>query len=265
MPEEILQTEDSTGATEVDSPEMDTSQETDTSTEEVAETTTTEPDLYEIEDIQATAAQLREWKEAFETKQSKDKDYTQKTQTLAEQRKAFQERESVLQQQLDIMDAVAGDIESILLGDLSKVDLDKVLEEYGTDEYLKTQREIERRRGAATNIAQRANEVMEKRLNEAKQTLYQDLGWSDSDKQKADIAAVESYVRDSGMPQKDYMEVKSPYVMKALLEAQKYRELMKKREDTSKQVRQAAKVAKPAQHAQQSKPKSLAERMYGKK
>lgn len=265
-----LNTEDSSsGATEVA-----TDQATDQTIESAesvgngAEATTeTESELeyYQIGDIEATVDEIREWKEAHSKKQDTDKAWTQKTQALSADKKALDEKMQAYDSKLEAFNSLEGELDSFILGEYASVDLDKVLNEEGTDEYLRIQREIDKRRSLKSGLSQKLAKIREESIANAQKALHEMLGWADSAKQQSDVKAISSYVKEVNMPDADFNKINSPHVMSAFLEAAKYRELMSKREQTEKQVKKAPKVATPAATKQSSAPKSLAERMYGKR
>lgn len=236
-------------------------------TEGKAETTEDQTALddayYEIGELKASERELKEWKEAYETKKSKDADYTQKTQKLSAERKAFDEKQTALDSKLDLLGSMESEIESLLLGELKDVNLDKVLAEEGTDEYLRIQREIEKRKSGLGNVSKKFQEVQKSYFQEAYQQLSNSLGWADDSKRQSDMTAIQNYVKDAGIPEKDFNKVTSPKIMSAILEAAKYRDLMKNKASIEKKVIQAPKISKPAT-SHQTKQLSLAERMYGK-
>lgn len=236
-------------------------------TEGQAETTEDEAELeetyYEIGELKASEQELKDWKEAYETKKSKDADYTQKTQTLSAEKKALTEKQTALDQKLEMLGSLEGDIEALTLGDLKDVDLDKVLAEEGTDEYLRVQREIEKRKSSVKGLTEKFNDVQKQYYAEAYTALSDSLGWDDDAKRQADTTAIQGYVKDSGITEKEFSKVTSPKVMTAILEAAKYRDLMNRKVETTKKVQQAPKTSKPSTNTTKT-PMQPWERMYGK-
>jgi len=270
MTQELLEntTEDSDGATEVASEETrEDVPETERSESEGAETEVGEPELeaYDFGGFQASLDELTEWKEAYETQKSKNADYTQKTQKVSAQSKQAEAKLVEAESRLENLTLIESEIDKLVLGDLANIDLDKVLAEDGAEEHLKYQREIDKRKATKAVISQKIKKAQEAGLVESYKTLSTMLDWSDQDKQKNDVASINVYVKDVEMPLKDFNKVSDPYVMQAFLEAQKYRELIKKREQTSKKLKQAPKISKPSGAVKPAKQRTLAERMYGKK
>lgn len=260
MTEEIEEfTEDSTGATEVD-------HEAQESEAESVETETEQGDLpeevyYEIDGEEVSAEDVKKWK-AGHLMQS---DYTKKTQALSEERKAFEASREAFDQKLEVLSSIEADIEALALGDLKEADLDKILAEEGTEEYLRVQREMEKRKAGISALTKKYQAVQNEYLKESYQQLSDSLGWSDETKREKDIAAIQSYTKDAGITQNEFDKVTNPKIMVALVEASKYRDLMKKKDEVAKKVVKAPKVSKPSAPKSSNKPLSLAERMYGKK
>lgn len=245
-------TEDSTGATEV---------ATEEESNEAAESK--ELEVFDFGEFQAGLEDISKWKNAFETKKSKDADYTQKTQSLADQRKQLDEKLKLANQRLDEIGQLESEIDILSMGDLAKVDLDKVLEEEGTEEYLRYEREIGKSKAKKAAILQKIKKAQESSLIDAQKQLKDMLDWSDTKKQSQDVSDINKYVNASGMPLNEFNKVNSPHVMQAFLEAQKYRDLLSKRESTTKKVINAPKIARPSPKGGNA-PLTLAQRLYGK-
>ena len=259
--DETVDTEDFTEATEVD---HETQEEIEGEEAEATEEEEGELEYYQIGDIEATADEISKWKEAHNKKRDTDKAWTEKTQKLSAERKEFETKRSQFEPALELFESMESDIQKAIAGDLDDKELARVLEEEGAEAHLKLKAQMEQRKGVYAEIKQKHEQVKREHLQAAFQELHSSLGWSDSDKQKADIEGIGKYVNDAGITQEEYNRVTNPKIMRALLEAGKYRELMKKTETTKKKVVKAPKVTKPSA-SKQSKPLSLAERMYGKK
>lgn len=255
-------TEDSAGATEVDHE----AQEAIESEAKSEDTESVQGDLpeevyYEIDGEEVSAEDVKKWK-AGHLMQS---DYTKKTQALSEEKKAFEASKTSLEEKFEMLSSLEADIENMALGDLKNVDLDKILAEEGTEEYLRVQREIEKRKASVKGLSEKFSAAQNKYFEEAYKQLSDSLGWSDESKRVQDISSIEKYVKDSGITEAEFSKVTNPKIMAALVEASKYRELMKRKDEVSKKVVKAPKVTKPSAPARSNKPLSLAERMYGKK
>lgn len=252
-------TTDSVGATEVD-------HEAQESEAESVDTEAVEGDLpeevyYEIDGEEVSAEDVKKWK-AGHLMQS---DYTKKTQALSEERKAFEASRNSFDEKLEMLSSLEADIEAMALGDLKGVDLDKILAEDGTEEYLRVQREIDKRKQSLSAMSQKYAAIQDKYFKEAHQQLSDALGWDDTAKRDSDIKSIQAYTKDAGITESEFSKVTNPKVMVAMVEAAKYRELMKRKEEVAKKVVKAPKVAKPSAQRSTQKPLTLAERMYGKK
>jgi len=237
---------------DMDISQADADEETAAGLEEVA---------YEIGDIQATATEIKSWQEAYETKQSKDKDYTQKTQKLAEDRKAAEGLREKLEQEQEFFSSIGEEIDELLLGDLKDVDLAELIER-DPAQYERTKQKIEHRK----QWKQAYQAKLEARLNtvvaEAQQVLFADLGWvGNNEKYQADTKSILKYVAESKISNKSFAKINDPKIMAALLDAAKYRELQAKKPTTTKLIKKAPTIAKPSTAVSQA-PKSLAERMF---
>lgn len=263
MTEQIEEfTDDSIGATEVDHD----AQEAIESKAESVEAETEQSDLpeevyYEIDGEEVSAEDVKKWK-AGHLMQS---DYTKKTQALSEEKKAFEANKNSLEDKFEMLSSLEADIEAMALGDLKNVDLDKILAEEGTDEYLRVQREIEKRKASVKGLSDKFNAAQNKYFEDAYKQLSDSLGWNDESKREKDIASIQGYAKDAGITDREFAKVTNPKIMAALVEASKYRELMKRKDEVAKKVVKAPKVSKPSSPARTNKPLSLAERMYGSK
>lgn len=266
LTEEVENTEDSTGATEVAiEPEKAEPEETVEAEEGGDEPESEEGELqyYQIGDIEATAQEIAEWREAHSKKRDTDKAWTEKTQALSAERKAFEAKRSQIENEIETFESLQSDIERALLGEFADADLDKILDESGADEHLRIKREIDKRKSAYAAMREKHEASKKSYYEKAYQELAESLGWSDEEKRQADIKAISSYVQDAGIADRDFAKVTSPKIMEAMLEAAKYRDLMKKRETVQKKVVKAPTVAKPSKVAK-DKPMNDYEYLYGK-
>lgn len=252
-------TEDSGGATEVEAVAQ-----SEGTTDQSASSQGTGSDLpdevyYDFDGEEVSASQLREWKSGH----MKNADYTQKTQKHSAEVKAFNAQRDEFGQKLEMLSTLEADIEALALGDLRNVDLDKILAEEGTDEYLRVQRELDKRKQSLSGLTKKFADLQGNVIKEAHAKLVKDLGWSDPAKHKADVEAIQGYVKDAGIPEKEFAKIASPEIMKSILEAAKYRKLMTEKATVTKKVTQAPKATQP-KNSSSPKTLSLAERMYGK-
>lgn len=257
---DILNAEDSTGATEADM-----TQETIEGNE--AEATNEESELeesyYEVEDIKATAKEFREWKKAYEGKKSQDADYTRKSQRNAEDAKQLKAEREKLSESLTLISELENEIAELAMGDLNKLDMEE-LRVNDPSEYLRVKELKEQRGKWRESLQQKLSTAQAKLAADGFEKLSKQHGWGDSEKFEADKKAIQSYVTETGMDQREFAKIVNPHVMSAFIEAAKYRELMKAKPTLNKRVTQAPKTSKPSASTEK-KPLSLAEKMYGKK
>jgi hypothetical protein len=262
MLEEQLEeaTEDSIGATEVDSSEAQEVIEGDgqsETTEDEQSDLSQDEIYYEIDGEEVSAEDIKKWK-AGHLMQS---DYTKKTQTLSEERKAFEQQQESLKDKIELFSGIESQLENLIMGDLSKTDFKEVLENEGAEAALLLQNQIEERRKALDPVLEEYKKAQEALVAENYAKLNKSLGWSDASKFEADKKAIEGYAIETGMNQRDFAKISSPEVMTAILEAAKYRKLMESKPEVTKQLKKAPKISKPAA-SREKKPLSLAQRMY---
>lgn len=268
MSEEDL-AEDSTGATEAETDSTEAvSEDTVDSTSEsdsVAESDEGSDGLdtvYEIGEIQATEAEITSWREAHNTKQSFDKDYTQKSQKNAEKTKALDAKHDQLDQEIAFYESLAPELEDMLMGELSKVDLAELIEE-DPSQYERTKQRIESVKRWKSDFQEKVNAKREEVIKREQESLYKDMGWygeGGQEKFEAEGKAIYDQAKKEGANDQDWSKVTSGWVMKALLKAHKFDDLMAKKPAIAKQVRKAPVAAKPSSSS--AAPKTLAERMY---
>lgn len=261
MQEQEQLVEDSIGATEAEAPQEGLADET------TEASGLDEPVYYEIEDIKATAQELKEWQKAFEGKKSQDADYTRKSQANAEKARQIEAERERASETLTLLTELEGEIASLAMGDLDKIDMD-MLRDSDPSEYLRVKEMREERSQWRNKLNQKLVEVQRKAAEDSYKTLVKLNGWDDPEtgpaKYEKDSKAIASYVQEVGMDQRAFAKILDPHVMTALLEAARYREIKKSNPTVKNRVVQAPKTSKPS-ITTQKKPLSLAERMYGKK
>ena len=257
---DLLNAEDSAGATEADmTQEMIEGNEAETTNDESG----LDESYYEVEGIKATATEFREWKKAYEGKKSQDADYTRKSQRNAEDAKQLKAEREKLSESLTLISELESEIAELAMGDLNKLDMEE-LRVNDPSEYLRV-KEIKEQRGRwRESLQQKLSTAQAKLAADGFEKLSKQHGWDSAEKFEADKKAIQSYVTETGMDQREFAKIINPQVMTAMIEAAKYRELMKAKPTLNKRVTQAPKTSKPAASTQ-SKPLSIAERMYGKK
>lgn len=257
---DLLNAEDSTGATEADmTQEMIEGNEAEATNDESG----LEESYYEVEDIKATAKEFREWKKAYEGKKSQDADYTRKSQRNAEDAKQLKAEREKLSESMTLISELENEIAELAMGDLNKLDMEE-LRINDPSEYLRVKELKEQRGKWRESLQQKLSTAQAKLAADGFEKLSKQHGWDNSEKFEADKKAIQSYVNETGMDQREFAKIINPHVMTALIEAAKYRELMKAKPTLNKRVTQAPKTSKPSTSTEK-KPLSLAEKMYGKK
>lgn len=218
------------------------------------------PVYYDIDGEEVSLEDVRKWKSGH----MMQSDYTKKTQEVAEERKTVQAERKQLSEGLETLAAIESEIEGLIIGDQSN--LDQLLEEGDTEQYLRTQKQLEARKGKLAEVKQKYAKLKESMLSEAATKLHESLGWSDPEKgqakKQADIAAINDYRQTAGITDAEFSSVTSPAIIGAILEAAKYRKLMAEKPSVTKKVVKTPKAVKP-KVTQETKVLSLAERMYG--
>lgn len=215
-----------------------------------------EQELLEVYDIDGEEVDLKTIK-AWKSGHMKDADYTQKTQALANDRKSFDKQRETFQSDLEALTSLRDEIEQMVMGD---VNLDELLEE-DTHEYLKAKQQMDTRKSKFKGLYEKLESMKDAELLQAQRQIQQDLGWTDPEKQKADIQTISAYARDAGITEKEFSKITSPKIMAALLDAARYKQLEKSRDETVKKVKKAPKTPKPS--ATNSKTLKPWEKLYG--
>ena len=262
MTDEVIEptpAEDSIGATEA--PEaVDTDIE---GTDQSAATEEGEQDLpeefvYDIDGEEVSLDTIKEWKAGT----MKNADYTQKTQALAADRKALTEKSDAFEEKLQMLTDMESEIESLVMGDLGKVDLNALLDDGDTAEYLKAKEQMDTRKSKLSALMEKRSELIRKQDAENAKQLHDSLGWSDATKKDADVKALNAYAKEIGLSQAEFNKIRSPKIIEALIDGAKYRKLTTDKPATTKKVRQAPKTPKPSASTPKTNLKPY-EMMYG--
>lgn len=255
MTEEVA--EDSNGATEAEPQEIvdEGQSEPQSETQDLPEER-----FYEIEGEEVSEADVIKWKSGH----MKDADYTQKTQALAADRKAFQSEREKFNETFELLTAMEDEISGYVMGDLQNIDMED-LRINDPSEYLRIEKLKQERSQWRDKLSTRFDAIRGKNIENAQKFLFEKHGWQDAEKLKTDTDSIMSWVKESGMPETQFQKITDPYYMSAILEASKYRKLMEQKPSITKKVVQAPKTSKPSSQPAAKKPLSLAERMYGAK
>lgn len=224
-------------ADEVEDSESDTA-ETEDSEEEAGD----EPGEFEVViDGRAEKVTKAELVKGYQ----RQADYTRKTQALAEDRKAIESDRAMVSETLATLNAIGGDVEKLIMGDVSNIDWDD-LRSNDPSEYLRMKEVVQRRQGALKEIVDRVKKLEADQTPKEQAALHKAMGWDHPDKgaqrRDADIAVLTEFYGNSPALAK----AKDAETMSALIESAKYRKLMKEKASVKKELKQAPKVTKSA-------------------
>lgn len=190
-------------------------------------------------------------------------DYTKKTQALAEDRKKIEALNS------DLSSYIA-EFESLIVNEVSEEHLSELLEDGDTAEYLRLQNQNKANKAKLEAVkAKQADALKSTQSEESKKLVEAMAEWADpktgQSTQKADIDTALAFAAEIGFTNEDLSKLADHKVIRALIDAGKYRELKKSKPGISKRKTPVAKKAskKPAQG--KTKKLSPEELFYGKK
>lgn len=205
-------------------------------------------------------------REQFETMQNEQlmhADYTKKTQALAEDKK----QTTVLNSELS---SYVTEFESLIVNEVSEEHLNELLEDGDTAEYLRLQNQNKANKAKLKAVkAKQAEAFKATQAEESKKLVEVMAEWADPKTgqatQKADVSKALEFAAEIGFTNEDLEKLADHKVIRALIEAGKYRELKKSKPSLTKRKTPAAKKAskKPAQGAK--KVISAADLFYPKK
>lgn len=148
---------------------------------------------------------------------------------------------------------------------------DELAELRDTDpsEYLRRKEDIANKQKLAEDARKELKKIQEKqqadRIAEEKEKLLAALpDWQDPVKQKADVELLNAYAKEREFTDEDINALTSHKLMIMALDAAKYQKLKQDTGKTAKKVADAPRAVKP-RAKQEAKPKTLAEKFYGKR
>ena len=204
-------------------------------------------------------------REDFETMQKQQlmhSDYTKKTQALADDRKQTEALNSELT-------AYIAEFESKIVNEVSEEHLNELLEDGDTAEYLRLQNQNKANKAKLKEIKGKQSELLKTAQAEESKKLIDSMpDWADpktgKEAQKKDIDTALEFAAEIGFTNEDLEKLADHKVIRALIDAGKYRKLKKSSPAISKRKTPAAKKAskKPAQGGKKLSP---AELFYGNK
>ena len=205
-------------------------------------------------------------REEFDTMQKQQlmhSDYTKKTQALAEDRKQIEALNSDL-------NSYIAEFESLIVNEVSEEHLNELLEDGDTAEYLRLQNQNKANTAKLKAVKAKQTEAFKATQAEESKKLVEVMAeWADPKTgqaaQKADIDTALAFAAEIGFTNEDLNKLADHKVIRALIDAGKYRELKKSKPGINKRKTPVAKKAskKPAQGAK--KALSAAELFYPKK
>jgi hypothetical protein len=205
-------------------------------------------------------------REEFETMQKQQlmhSDYTKKTQALAEDRKQVEALNTELKSYI-------AEFESQIVNEVDEAHLNELLEDGDTAEYLRLQNQNKANKAKLKAVKSKQSELLKTaQAEETKKLVEVMTDWADPKTgqatQKADIDTALEFAAEIGFTNEDLEKLADHKVIRALIDAGKYRKLKKSTPAISKRKTPAAKKAskKPAQAAKKNL--SAADLFYGKK
>lgn len=242
----------------------DESSEVEEDHEELAdeEAEETEEDEDEPESIDAFGTEMtREEFDTMKDQQLMHADYTKKTQALADEKKQVEALSSDLS-------TFISEFESLIVNEESDEEL-KELQEDDYVEYLRRKELIDARKKKLVSAKSKQGEALKAVQADENQKLISVMTeWADPKKgeatQKSDVDTALKYAGDIGYSNEDLNKLADHKVIRALIDAGKYRELKDSKPAQSKRKTTASKKV-IGKKVVQSKPKSTAELFYGAK
>jgi len=205
-------------------------------------------------------------REEFETMQKNQlmqSDYTKKTQAVAEERKQVEALNADLS-------SLITEFESQVVNEVSEEALQELLDDGDTAEYLRLQNQNKANKAKLKAAKAKQAEVFSTKQAEENQKLISVMTeWADpkkgSETQKSDVDKALGYAEAVGFTKEDLEKLADHKVIRALIDAGKYRELKKSKPILNKRKTPVAKKAskKPAQGVK--KVISAADLFYPKK
>ena len=205
-----------------------------------------------------TPAQIEE----MQKQQLMHADYTKKTQAISEERKQIVALNSDLTSSIEIL-------ESLIVEEENADDLNELLEDNDTAEYIRRTKQIEAKKAKLVEAKKRQADALKSTQAAENQKLVTVMTeWSDpksgATTQKADIDAALSYASEIGLDSDSLDKLSDHRIIRALIDAGKFRKLKDSKPEVKKRKTTASKKTSK-KTAQGKKTKSLTELFYGAK
>lgn len=250
---------DEEASQEADEPEQDNSEELiDATDEAVEEEEAEEGEILEDDEPEEDAVTLSqsEFKE-LKDQQLMHSDYSKKTMALSADRK-----ETVALN--ESLNATIRELESLIVGDENSAELDELLEDGDTAEYLRRKKQIDASKAKLKKARGKASESLAATQAEENNKLIELMPeWSDPKVQKADVDAALSYANEIGMSTEELNNMANHKFVRALIDAGRYQKLKKSKPAVSKRKTKPTKKAGVTKKPATNKQKSISELFYG--
>lgn len=204
-----------------------------------------EPDLYAVkvdgEEVEVTLDELL-------SGYSRTRDYTQKTQAVAEERKQVESLKSEAQQARDRYLAGLQQLEQALAPD--EPDWDKLREDLSPDQFAARwadhQRRVQDLQKLQQHRVQEQREREQEILSQEQKALVEAVPeWKDGEVKQEELGELHSYAKNLGYSDEELSQVYDHRVLLMLRDAKRYRDLKAKGTEATKGKKKTSKTLKP--------------------
>ena len=239
-------------------------------TEEVDNTETVESNEPEGSEEEASEDDESEDSNVVDAERLMAADYTQKTQALAEDRRALEAEKTALGDEKSKLLDLSAQLE-VLVGEDNAIDWAELKEEDPID-YIKQKEKADARKAKLNEVKStqsKGNAVVLSKDEIAAESndLFESQGWSvggvvDEAKHKADMDMMLKYMGEAGYTDQEFKDIQFSHQFKTVLDAARYNIQKGKTSALKKKVKNAPKATKPTT-AKKSIKKSAEEVFYG--
>lgn len=223
-----------------------------------------EESYYLIDDEEITLDQIREWKNGY----LRQSDYTQKTQSLAAERKELEGIQSKSTEKLNKLDSKIQELEALIQSDEQQIDWDNLIEE-DPSQYLKLQKKQAKRREAlkvaeekkAAEHAAARQKYLEQQMVNIRERMpdWMDAGGQATETMQKDISAINGYLSSKGFSSDDINQAVDARLWDVFRDAVRYQNLKGAKPSVDKKLKKAPKVIKPSKGVRKAPNLSMAE------
>lgn len=207
--------------------------------------------------------------DAYKGRKAAQADYTKKTTAAAEAQKAvaaeksaFEAEKAIYAPKLQTLKQIETDLSAMLMADFDGINWAEV-RDADPSRYLELKEAKENRERTLANIKAKSDLLLAEAAKEESAKLAESLGWSEKAKLDSDIALIQGYVKEAGIPDDVFNSVSNHKLMIALRDAALYRKLQDKKPAIVKKVREAPRAnAKPVKAPPPMVQKTGADLMY---